>query len=369
MTGAQSARPTEWSVEAQPFLKAILDGVAQPVWVVDHDGLIRFANPAALAALGYDDLSELDGKPSHETIHYKHPDGSHYPAEECPMLRPRATGETVHADEDWFFRRDGTMFPVSYWSAPIDAPNGRGAVVAFTDTEEQRRAERAERERDTAQARASEARAAQRRIVEAGDIARRRVTRDLHDGAQQKLVSLVLNLELARELTASDPEHAIELLETATVQARAAINELRELAAGIHPTLLTTRGLHAAVEALADQLPLPINPLDITETRLPPVIEGSVYFFISEALTNAVKHANAHAISVRVTVIGSSLIVEVRDDGIGGARLQPAAHGLAGLADRVDALGGTLQLESPKSSGTTLRADIPLAEARDQPAR
>ncbi len=251
MTRAQSTKPTEWSVEAQPFLKAILDGVAQPVWVVDHDGLIRFANPAALAALGYDELSELEGKPSHETIHSKRPDGSHYPAEECPMLRPRATGETIHADEDWFFRRDGTMFPVSYWSAPIDVPNGRGAVVAFTNTEEQRRAER---ERDIARARAAEASAAQRRVVEAGDLARRRVTRDLHDGAQQKLVVLVLNLELARELTAPEPEHAAELLETATRQARAAINELRELAAGIHPTLLTTRGLRAAVEALADEL-------------------------------------------------------------------------------------------------------------------
>ena len=369
MTRTPSPIPTEWSVEAQPFLKAILDCVAQPVWVVDHDGLLRLANPAALVALGYDDLAELEGKPSHETIHYKHPDGSHYPADQCPLLRPRATGETVHGEEDWFFRRDGTMFPVSYWSAPIDAPNGRGAVLAFTNIEEQRRAERAERERDIAQARASEARAAQRRIVEAGDLARRQVTRDLHDGAQQKLVSLVVNLELARELTASGPDQAANLLERAAGQARAAINELRELAAGIHPTLLTTRGLRAAVEALADQLPLPIKPLEVPEKRLPTVIEGSVYFVISEALTNVVKHAKAHVAGVRVVVHGSSLTVEVRDDGIGGAELQPAGHGLAGLADRVGALGGTLQLDSPRSSGTILRAEIPLPAVGDQPAR
>ncbi|HUA46049.1 MAG TPA: PAS domain-containing sensor histidine kinase [Solirubrobacteraceae bacterium] len=365
----QSTSPTEWSVEAEPFLRAILDCVAQPVWVVDHDGLIRFANPAALATLGYEELSELEGKPSHETIHYKHPDGSHYPADECPLLRPRATGETVHAEEDWFFRRDGTMFPVSYWSAPIDTPNGRGAVLAFTNTEEQRRVERAERERDIAQARASEARAAQRRIVEAGDLARRRVTRDLHDGAQQKLVSLVVNLELAREFTASEPEHAAELLETAARQARAAISELRELAAGIHPTLLTTRGLRAAVEGLADELPLPINPLEVPDVRLPAVIEGSVYFLISEALTNVVKHAKARVAGVRVAVTGSRLTVEVRDDGVGGAELRAARHGLAGLADRVEALGGSLVLESPKSSGTVLRVEIPLPEADDQPAR
>ena len=365
----RSTGPTAWSVETRPFLKSILDCVAQPVWVVDHEGLIRFANPAALAALGYDYVSELEGKPSHETIHYKHPDGTHYPAEECPMLRPRATGETIHSEEDWFFRRDGTMFPVSYWSAPIDAPEGRGAVVAFTNIEEQRRAERAERERDIARARASEARAAQRRIVEAGDVARRRVTRDLHDGAQQKLVSLILNLELARELAASEPEHAAELLERATGQARAAINELRELAAGIHPTLLTTRGLRAAVEALADELPLPVNPLEIPDKRLPSLIEGSVYFLISEALTNVIKHAKAHTTGVRVTLTDSNLTVEVRDDGTGGAELRPARHGLAGLADRVGALGGSFQLESPKASGTLLRAEIPLPEADDQAAR
>ncbi|MBV9592490.1 MAG: histidine kinase, partial [Actinobacteria bacterium] len=194
-------------------------------------------------------------------------------------------------------------------------------------------------------------------------------TRDIHDGAQQKLVSVVLNLELARELTASDPEHAAELLETATRQARAAINELRELAAGIHPTLLTTRGLRAAVEALADDLPLPIHPLEAPEMRLPTVIEGSAYFVISEALTNVVKHAKAQAAGVRVAVTGTRLTVEVRDDGVGGAELQRARHGLAGLADRVGALGGTLQLESPKSSGTILRAEIPLPDAGDQAAR
>src|ERR1700737_30156 len=119
MTRSTATELTAWNVKAQPFLKAILECVAQPVWVVDHEGLIRFANLAAVVALGYEDFSELEGKPSHQTIHYKHPDGSPFPAEECPMLLPRRTGETIHRDEDWFFRRDGTMFPVSYSSAPI----------------------------------------------------------------------------------------------------------------------------------------------------------------------------------------------------------------------------------------------------------
>ena len=130
------------TVGAEDFLAAVLETAAQPIWVVDPDGVIRFANPAAIAALGYDSADELFGRNSHETIHYRHPDGTPYPAAECPMLLPRATGETVASDLDWFFRRDGSMFPVSYVSAPIELPEGRGAVVAFTDIEDRLRAER-----------------------------------------------------------------------------------------------------------------------------------------------------------------------------------------------------------------------------------
>jgi PAS domain S-box-containing protein len=363
MSQPLSAGGQESSAQTPPF-QAILDCVAQPVWVVDHDGLIIFANPAALATLGYDDLSELEGKPSHQTIHYKHPDGSDFPAEECPLLRPRTTGETVHSDLDWFFRRDGTMFPVSYWSAPIDTPTGRGAVLAFTDIEEQRRAERAERERDIAQAREIDARAAQRRIVEAGYAARRQVTRDLHDGAQQKLVSLVLNVQLAGEMIASEPERARQLIQTATQQARDAISDLRELAGGIHPTLLSTHGLHAAVDALAEESPLPVEPLDVPDQRFAPVVESTVYFLISEALTNVVKHAEATSAGIRIRVDEGSLTVEVRDDGVGGAAARGDGSGLTGLADRVGAAGGELTVDSPDGAGTTLRAEIPLAETR-----
>jgi PAS domain S-box-containing protein len=135
-------------VVADEMLAAVLQTVAQPVWVVDHDGLIRYANPAATGALGYDSRDELLGRHSHETIHYKHPDGTPFPACECPMLLPRTTGERVARELDWFFRRDGSMFPVSYVSVPIELPDGRGAVVAFTDIEEQRRTEESLRERE-----------------------------------------------------------------------------------------------------------------------------------------------------------------------------------------------------------------------------
>jgi PAS domain S-box-containing protein len=126
---------------------SILDCVVQPVLVVDPGGLIGFANPSAVAALGWDQAADLLGKPSHATIHYKRPDGSAFPVDECPMLLPRTTGQTVH-EEDWFVRRDGTLVPVEYWSAPIGMPAGRGAVVAFSDVGERRRIERERGERD-----------------------------------------------------------------------------------------------------------------------------------------------------------------------------------------------------------------------------
>ena len=113
-------------------LQAILDCVALPVWVVDHDGLVVLANPAAIAVLGYDELSSCSGRHGHDTVHYKHRDGSPYPADECPVLEPARTGRPVHRDEDWFIRRDGTFFPVSFTSLPIELPTGRGVVVTFS---------------------------------------------------------------------------------------------------------------------------------------------------------------------------------------------------------------------------------------------
>ncbi|HEU0234982.1 MAG TPA: PAS domain S-box protein [Candidatus Limnocylindrales bacterium] len=135
-------------VGVEDFLAAVLETAGQPIWVVDPDDVIRFANPAAIEALGYGSAEELFGHRSHDTIHYKHRDGTPYPAAECPMMLPRATGETVARDLDWFVRRDGSMFPVSYVSAPIEMPDGRGAVVAFRDIEDRLRAEQVLREHD-----------------------------------------------------------------------------------------------------------------------------------------------------------------------------------------------------------------------------
>ena len=135
-------------VGAEDFLPAVLETTRQAFWVVDHDGMIRFANPAAIAALGYERADELAGHHSHATIHYRHKDGSPFPADECPLLRPLVTGDTVSSELDWFVRRDGSMFPVSYMSVPLETPEGRGAVVTFTDIEDRLRAEEAPDRRD-----------------------------------------------------------------------------------------------------------------------------------------------------------------------------------------------------------------------------
>jgi PAS domain S-box-containing protein len=658
---------------AEDFLAAVLRAAAQPIWVVDPDGLIRFANPAAVAALGYDSPGELLGRHSHETIHYKHPDGSPYPAAECPMLLPRTTGETVTSDLDWFFRRDGSIFPVSYVSVPLDMPDGRGAVVAFTDIEASRAAVLAEeqeslrrvatlvaggappaevfatvakevaqvlhvplvelsrfdadgamtvigawadrpdpfeagsrwpldgptlsarisrtgqpariddfgaiegtiatavraagirsaagapiivdgavwgmmaaasvgderlpdgiedrlagftalvataisntqaredlhrladeqaalrrvatlvaegatpadvfaavaaevarvlnlplvemcryepdgtatvvgasgehpfqtgtswtldgpsltavvrrtgrpaRVEDYADVEGAIGEAARRggvhagvgapivvdgelwgvvsagadhrepvpadaerrlseftalvataisnataredlvasraRIVEAADEQRRRVVRDLHDGAQQRLVQAVMTLQQAQARTDLPPA-VRPLVEDGVMLTRSAIDELRELAHGIHPAILTHHGLAAAVEALADRAPLPVA-IEIPDARYPTAVESAGYFVIAEALTNVAKYAKASTASVTATRVAGELLLTVEDDGVGGAAPAPGS-GLSGLADRVTALDGTLGVDSPPGGGTRIRAAIPL---------
>jgi PAS domain S-box-containing protein len=340
-------------------MEAILDCIAQPVWVVDHEGAIVYVNPAGVAALGYDDLDEIQGRPGHETVHYKHADGSPFPASECPMSRSRETGASVRCDEDWFVRRDGSMFPVSYVSTPLDMPGGPGLVVAFTDIAEKRRAEQAARERDVAEARAAELRAARRRIIDAADAARAQLGRDLHDGAQQQFVVSLLNLQMAERKLADDPETARALHAQGVEMARAGLAELRRLASGLHPALLSEGGLGHALQALGRRLPLPVEVVDGTGDRLPERVETGVFFLVSEALTNVVKHAHASRASIRLAADDGHLAVEVADDGVGGAAAA-GGSGLRGLADRVAALDGTFGIDSPPGRGTALRARIPL---------
>jgi signal transduction histidine kinase len=201
--------------------------------------------------------------------------------------------------------------------------------------------------------------ASRARIVQAGYEERRRLGRDLHDGAQQELVGAVISLKLAQRRLARAPDEAGELLEEALEHMETGIRELRELAAGIHPSVLTDRGLGAALEALARRSPMPVELMDVPPQRLPVPVEMSAYFVVAEALTNAAKHARCSHVQVGVRVEEGGVTVEVRDDGVGGAD-PSAGSGLRGLADRVSALGGMLEIESPPGEGTAVTARLAL---------
>jgi signal transduction histidine kinase len=208
-------------------------------------------------------------------------------------------------------------------------------------------------------ARVEELRASRARIVEAGTAERRRLERNLHDGAQQRLVALSLTLRLAQAKVAKDPEKADELLSAAQQELTLALGELRELARGIHPAVLSDRGLGAALEALAGRAPISVELEELPGDRLPEPIEAAAYFVVAEALTNVVKYAHASQATVSVTRRNGHAVVEVADDGIGGAD-PDRGSGRRGLADRVSALDGRMLLDSPAGSGTRLRAEIPV---------
>ena len=201
-------------------------------------------------------------------------------------------------------------------------------------------------------------RASRARIVEAGDTERRRLERDLHDGAQQRLVTLSLALGMARDrAAAADPELG-SLIESASKEAREALTELRELARGIHPAVLTETGLAGAIQALVERSPVATTVTAVPDERFPAAIEATAYFVVSEALANVAKHAMADGAQVTIRKRPGRLVVEVSDDGTGGARAA-GGSGLRGLADRVASVGGVLRVDSPPGRGTRLEADLP----------
>ena len=207
---------------------------------------------------------------------------------------------------------------------------------------------------------------ARSRIIEAADSERRRIERDLHDGAQQRLVALALTLRMAEKRAAVGDEQAAELVRQAGDEAGLALKELRDLARGIHPAILTNRGLPAALDDLAGRASVPVEVVAAPEHRLPDQVEAAAYFVVSECLANIDKHAQATGASVAVTPQAGELVVTVSDDGVGGATLDDGS-GLQGLQDRVGALEGTLAVQSSPGEGTQVRATIPLVE-RVEPA-
>jgi signal transduction histidine kinase len=201
--------------------------------------------------------------------------------------------------------------------------------------------------------------ASRARLVETADIERRRIEHNLHDGAQQRLTALVVQLHLAAERARADPARAAGLLDSAESELQLAIDELRELAHGIHPSVLTTLGLDKALAAMASRSAIPIRLLELPAARLDSTAEATAYFVASEAVTNARKHAAATEITIRAVASRGILRVEIADDGRGGADVA-AGSGLLGLRDRVEALGGTLEVVSPAGEGTRVTAELPV---------
>jgi PAS domain S-box-containing protein len=201
-------------------------------------------------------------------------------------------------------------------------------------------------------------RESRRRIARAAEDERHRLERNLHDGAQQRLIALSHHLHLVAKKLEDDPEFARRLLRSGQDELAAALEEIRELVRGLHPSVLTRRGLRTALGALAARMPMTVE-LTVTEERVAPEIEAAAYYVVAEALANAAKHAGCSRAAVAVSIRTGRLIVDVADDGRGGAN--PKGGGLRGLCDRVEGVGGSFEVLSPPSEGTQIRAEIPLA--------
>jgi len=320
----------------------ILDSALDCIVTIDEDGRVLEFNAAAERTFGYrtDDvvgleMAELIVPPS---LRNRHRSG---------FSRYLETGEANLLDrriEIVGMRADGNEFPVELTITRI-----RAEPPIFTgflrDITERKRAE-------------ADLRASRVRLVDAQDAERRRLERNLHDGAQQRLVSLALALRLVRDRVRESGDGTVELLDHAREELDLALEDLRELARGIHPAILTERGLQPALEGAVARAPFPVD-LTVPADRLPAPIEAAAYYVVCEALANVAKYARASRASVSLSRADGRLVIEISDDGIGGADAAKGT-GLRGLADRVEALDGRLTVESEQAGGTHLRAEIPL---------
>jgi signal transduction histidine kinase len=231
-----------------------------------------------------------------------------------------------------------------------------GIIFDITD---RRRAEERARRAEAEAAVAREVTDSRRRMMLAADDARRRIERDLHDGAQQALVCALMTLRAGLRSMPREPAKAADLLRTADGHLERSLQDLRDLAHGIHPSLLTAHGLAAALGEVAARTPVPVHVVDELGQRLPTDIEAALYFSAAEAVTNAAKHANPTEVRVRIGRRNGTAFVQVLDDGIGGASLEQGS-GLRGLCDRLATVGGSVVLASPPGSGTTVVAEVPI---------
>jgi signal transduction histidine kinase len=286
------------------------------------------------------------------TVGFWTPDQNRYISAEGHTAELPAAGDarTVTFVE----RRGSPLAAIVHDPALLDDPALVDAVVAAA-----RLALENERLQAEVRSQLEEVRASRARLVDAADEERRRVERDLHDGAQSRLISLSFALQVAQSRLGMDSDPILERsLTDASEELNRALSELRELARGIHPAVLTEAGLSAALEALAERAPIPVTVEEIPQRRLPARVEAAAYFVVAEAITNAAKHAAASEVFVRATLEKGRLALEISDDGMGGASVERGS-GLRGLADRVQALGGEFAVTSPPAVGTSVVARIP----------
>jgi signal transduction histidine kinase len=332
-----------------PYL--FLAGLVRGHWIRGQGlgNLVRRLGQAPTAGLR-EELARALGDPSLELAYWLPDTGQYVDATGSALPLP-APGEGRSVTE---VERDGRRIAaIIHDPALLDAAeqvSAAGAAAALALENERLEAE--------LRAKVDELSASRERIVESGYAARRRLERDLHDGAQSRLVSLAISLRMLRRRFESDAA-ALQELDRARGELDHALAELRELARGIHPSVLTDRGLNAALDGLAQRAPLPVAFQAMPADRLPDRVESAAYFVVAEALTNVAKYARATHASVNVRRQDGQILVEVTDDGVGGAD-PSTGSGLRGLLDRVAAAGGRLELDSPPGHGTTVRAAIPL---------
>jgi PAS domain S-box-containing protein len=322
------------------FIRTVVNSTPALFCVVDKDLRIVRYNNALEDLSGFAGEASARGELFHEAFVA--------PGESADVKRRLLNQDDGVEHESAFRRADGSDAIVAWIKRRVTDSEGRPCIF-FSGIDV------TARRREQQQLRASRA-----RIVQAADAARYRIERDLHDGAQQRLVSLSLAVRLARKgLKDGRVSAAAKQLGTIERELDQALEELRDLARGIHPTVLTDRGLPDALETLAVRSRVPVEIEQTPQERLSPQVEAAVYYVVAEALTNVAKYADARVASVRVTREGGHVLAEIEDDGVGGADAANGS-GLRGLADRVEALDGKLSIESPKGGPTFLRARIPV---------
>ncbi len=339
--------------------RALVDTIDVPTWVVRADDVLHHANPAATAALGHPP-GALVGQRCHELAHRGH-DGGPILAEECLPCRSRAAAAADHGQGAWFLRRDGSVFPVAWRSWPLELPGGVGAVVRFSEIPLALPSGAGPQDPVHAAVPYQDVRAAQRRLAQDELELRRQLSHDLHDGAQQHLVMVLILLRLLRQELGAPTAGTAQLLDEMTELTELAVAGLRDVLARVHPSVLATRGLVAAVQALAEDAPVPVEVTGPPDRRFDVTAEAHSYVFVLQALARALENAHPSRVTVTIGETEGRLTVEVYDDGVpdgvpdaGARRSEDDLLSRIGL--RVRALEGTFTAVPVPGRGTTLRA-------------